>query len=300
MIKSNYILETVLEQITPYINEIDIKKKRLKEAPSKEKGNDILRTTEFKPRFDKFLLNKYKKEEISDLLLTKNDNEKEKSDSFDYKITVEKYDSKTDYEARVIQEVFLTSGQPYYGRVDNVKLKLKFFSLRSRMIKMIEDNLAEFLAVTNFGKRKNKCYGSFYIAKEDAMYKDIDEINILREYNFFKKNGKKVNYLAYNVSNIKTLFEKELEIQDGKGKRLLKRPLVVLRSSKDRKESFGIMKVLKKDNEYRLYFIPNIELIKALFKDKKYEAFKIEEKSIYKKTDCFNYDEFFNYVEKLK
>ena len=42
-----YIYEVELEQITPYVNEID-----------GEKGKDILRPTEFKPRFDKFLVRK--------------------------------------------------------------------------------------------------------------------------------------------------------------------------------------------------------------------------------------------------
>jgi len=48
-----YIYEVELEQITPYVNEID------------REGKDILRPTEFKPRFDKFLIRKYEEEIIN-------------------------------------------------------------------------------------------------------------------------------------------------------------------------------------------------------------------------------------------
>ena len=52
MKNSKYIYEVELEQITPYVNEID------------GKGKDILRPTEFKPRFDRFLAGKYKEKDI--------------------------------------------------------------------------------------------------------------------------------------------------------------------------------------------------------------------------------------------
>ena len=68
-----YIYEVELEQITPYVNEID-----------GEKGKDILRPTEFKPRFDKFLVRKYEeaKKEIPKILLSKvNGENKEKKDN---------------------------------------------------------------------------------------------------------------------------------------------------------------------------------------------------------------------------
>mgnify|MGYP000897234406 CR=1 FL=1 len=61
MKNSKYIYEVELEQITPYVNEID------------GEGKDILRPTEFKPRFDKFLVRKYEevKKEIPKILLLK-------------------------------------------------------------------------------------------------------------------------------------------------------------------------------------------------------------------------------------
>ena len=52
MKNSKYIYEVELEQITPYVNEID------------GEGKDILRPTDFKPRFDRFLARKYKEKDI--------------------------------------------------------------------------------------------------------------------------------------------------------------------------------------------------------------------------------------------
>ncbi len=297
MNKKDYVLEVVLEQLTPYVNEIDIKKK--KPFSPKEKGKDILRTTEFKPRFDKYLISKYK-EELSDLLQKTKEEDKDRK-ALDYSITIGKFDSKTDYETRVQENTFLTSGMPYYAREENVKLKIRFFSFKPRMIELIKENLAEFLAVTNFGKRKNKCYGSFYISPEDENYKDIDDIGILKEFCFFKENKEKLNYLEYKNQNIKTLYKKVLEkniVIDGKTR---KRPLIVLRwgNEKYRNESLGIMKILKKDENYRLYFIPNFELLRALLK--KHEIWELEDKRcICKCEPNFNREEFFSYIKRLK
>ena len=128
-----YIYEVELEQITPYVNEID------------GEGKDILRPTEFKPRFDKFLIRKYEeaKKEIPKILLlkvngeNKKENEKisseKKGKSFDYSMTTTSDD--LEYKQREPYKKFMTSGgDGYQVRKKNIKLKMSFFSLNLKMI----------------------------------------------------------------------------------------------------------------------------------------------------------------------
>ena len=305
-----YIYEVELEQITPYVNEID-----------GEKGKDILRPTEFKPRFDKFLVRKYEeaKKEIPKILLLKvNGENKEKKDnhndgtsvkkgkSFDYSITIASDD--LEYKQREVYKKFMTSGgNGYQVRKKNIKLKVIFFSLNLKMIEIIKENLPEFLAITNFGKRKNKCFGSFYISQEDPNYKDIDEIEILKTYKFFKTDTENKEYLELKEDNIEEILE-NLEFKAKTKERIVSKALILLRIDKvGRNESLGIMKILKtKSNKYRLYFIPNFELIKELIKEKKVDKTKKTNENIeytgtptYKPEE-FDYESFDNYIKEMK
>ena len=305
-----YIYEVELEQITPYVNEID-----------GEKGKDILRPTEFKPRFDKFLVRKYEeaKKEIPKILLLKvNGENKEKKDnhndetsvkkgkSFDYSITIASDD--LEYKQREVYKKFMTSkGDGYQVRKRNIKLKILFFSLNLKMIEIIKENLPEFLAITNFGKRKNKCFGSFYISQEDSNYKDIDEIEVLKTYKFFKIGTENKEYLELKEDNIEEILE-NLEFKAKTKERIVSKALILLRIDKvGRNESLGIMKILKtKSNKYRLYFIPNFELIKELIKEKKVDKTKKTNENIeyigtpVYKPEEFDYESFDNYIKEMK
>lgn len=305
-----YIYEVELEQITPYVNEID-----------GEKGKDILRPTEFKPRFDKFLVRKYEeaKKEIPKILLLKvNGENKEKKDnhndetsvkkgkSFDYSITIASDD--LEYKQREVYKKFMTSkGDGYQVRKKNIKLKILFFSLNLKMIEIIKENLPEFLATTNFGKRKNKCFGSFYISQEDSNYKDIDEIEVLKTYKFFKIGTENKEYLELKEDNIEEILE-NLEFKAKTKERIVSKALILLRIDKvGRNESLGIMKILKtKSNKYRLYFIPNFELIKELIKEKKVDKTKKTNENIeyigtpVYKPEEFDYESFDNYIKEMK
>ena len=305
-----YIYEVELEQITPYVNEID-----------GEKGKDILRPTEFKPRFDKFLVRKYEeaKKEIPKILLLKvngenkkenekisSEKEEKKGNSFDYSITITSDD--LEYKQREVYKKFMTSkGDGYQVRKKNIKLKVIFFSLNLKMIEIIKENLPEFLAITNFGKRKNKCFVSFYISKEDPNYKYIDEIEILKTYKFFKTNTENKEYLELKEDNIEEILE-NLEFKAKTKERIVSKALILLRIDKvGRNESLGIMKILKtKSNKYRLYFIPNFELIKELIKEKKVDKTKKTNENIeytgtptYKPEE-FDYESFDNYIKEMK
>lgn len=311
-----YIYEVELEQITPYVNEID-----------GEKGKDILRPTEFKPRFDKFLVRKYEeaKKAIPKILLlkingeNKEENEEitfkkeeKKGKSFDYSITITIDDFITiddlKYKQREVYKKFMTSGgNGYQVRKKNIKLKVIFFSLNLKMIEIIKENLPEFLAITNFGKRKNKCFGSFYISQEDPNYKDIDEIEALKAYKFFKIGTENKEYLELKEDNIEEILE-NLEFKAKTKERIVSKALILLRiDGVGRNESLGAMKILKtKSNKYRLYFIPNFELIKELIKEKKVDKTKkTNEKVEYigtpvYKPEEFDYESFDNYIKEMK
>ena len=294
-----YIYEVELEQITPYVNEID-----------GEKGKDILRPTEFKPRFDKFLVRKYEeaKKEIPKILLLKinGENKEKKGKSFDYSIIIKSDD--LEYKQREVYKKFMTSkGDGYQVRKKNIKLKILFFSLNLKMIEIIKENLPEFLATTNFGKRKNKCFGSFYISQKDPNYKDIDEIEVLKSYKFFKNGKENKEYLELKENNIEEIL-KNLEFKAKTKERIISKALIFLRiDGVGRSESLGIMKILKtKNDKYRLYFIPNFELIKELIKEKEVDKTKkTNEKVEYigtpvYKPEKFDYESFDNYIKEMK
>lgn len=291
-----YIYEVELEQITPYVNEID------------REGKDILRPTEFKPRFDKFLIRKYeeaKKEIPKTLLLKKNG---EKIEAFDYNITIK---TKEEYVKRKEYKIFMTAGGKtvtgYKARKENIKLKIIFFSLNLKMMEIIKENLAEFLATTNFGKRKNKCFGSFYISQGDPNYKDIDEIEVLKSYKFFKNGTENKEYLELKEDNVEETL-KNLEFKAKIKERVVNKALILLRiDGVGRNESLGVMKILKtKDNKYRLYFIPNFELIKELIKKDEIDRGKVTNRDVESfgtpiyEPDIFSYEEFNKYIKKMK
>ena len=310
-----YIYEVELEQITPYVNEID-----------GEKGKDILRPTEFKPRFDKFLVRKYEeaKKEIPKILLLKvnrenkkenekilSEKEEKKGNSFDYSITITSDD--LEYKQREVYKKFMTSkGDGYQVRKKNIKLKILFFSLNLKMIEIIKENLPEFLATTNFGKRKNKCFGSFYISQKDPNYKDIDEIEVLKTYKFFKIGTENKEYLELKEDKLEEIlknleFKAKTIFSNGKEGNVEK-VLVILRiDGVGRSESLGIMKILKtKNDKYRLYFIPNFELIKELIKEKEVDKTKKTNEDIeyigtpVYKPEEFDYESFDNYIKEMK
>lgn len=296
-----YIYEVELEQITPYVNEID-----------GEKGKDILRPTEFKPRFDKFLVRKYEeaKKEIPKILLLKvngeNKKEEKKGKSFDYSITIASDD--LEYKQREVYKKFMTSkGDGYQVRKKNIKLKIIFFSLNLKMVEIIKENLPEFLATTNFGKRKNKCFGSFYISQGDPNYKDIDEIEVLKSYKFFKNGIENKEYLELKEDNIEEIL-KNLEFKAKTKERIVSKALILLRIDEvGRNESLGAMKILKtKNSKYRLYFIPNFELIKELIKKDEIDRGKVTNRDVESfgtpiyEPDIFSYEEFNKYIKKMK
>lgn len=286
---SNHKIEVTLEQITPYVNDINLKDNNRKE---------IIRTTEFKPRFDKFLVNKLRISENSKLLISREKQSDDLVRALDYKIMIKKIEKSEPnyYSKRESMEYFKTSGNKYFVRKEGVRFKLIFFSFKSELINIIRENLPEFLAMTNFGKRKNKCFGSFYISEEDPLYKDIDDIEILKRFKFFKEGKENKNFIEMNLKNTsKELnffkrLDKDLEISGVDPKK--KKAIIILRGEGNRKESLAIMKILKKGGKYRLYIIPNFPVLQAMN-----DNFELDE-YINKSFKDFDKDLFFNEIKK--
>lgn len=57
----------------------------------------------------------------------------------------------------------------------NEPIEIKFVSFDENILTVVEENLAEFFFVTNFGTRQSKGFGSFYIDPLDSLYKNPEE-----------------------------------------------------------------------------------------------------------------------------
>lgn len=174
-----------------------------------------LRASEFKPKLDKFLIRKLKLTEYKsiggeEIEVAKGEfiswfNNKEKL-SLDYKakITYE-IESIYDYieQPKRIKGIFKQKREDdgtysterknyplYFGNMgrnyyetDTIKkfvfnsgnINLKIHSFNPDLIQKIKENMAEFLALENFGSRQDKGFGSFYLNNTDANCKLLEE-----------------------------------------------------------------------------------------------------------------------------
>ena len=125
-----------------------------------------LRATELKPRFDRFLREVAPKEAQKFI--------KDK-DALDYKIFIEPNGNKyTDIDKR--DPLFFGNMKPKDVSPQEWEKKKKrfkqyghdfaitFFSYQSKLLELIDHYFEAFLANTNFGTRKSKGFGSFYLA----------------------------------------------------------------------------------------------------------------------------------------
>ena len=139
---SNFKVAFTLKQHTPIIH-----------FQSDQVGAS-LRATELKPKLDRFLL------------ALKNQNLKPSKGP-----QGEKY---FDYKVKIASENLLIKDfdkfPPLYFARDNkqlstAKLKVEFISFNAKLIEIIKTEFPKFLAVTNFGSRSSKGYGSFWDEK---------------------------------------------------------------------------------------------------------------------------------------
>ena len=125
-----------------------------------QKNKATLRGSELKPKFDKFL----KSYVFNGSIPQKFKIDKEK-DALNYKVKI-----LADVEINKIEK----NTPLFFGVMgDNIKyfskakdIEIEFFSFNKELLKIIEENFEKFLAITNFGTRQSKGYGSFYLDKE--------------------------------------------------------------------------------------------------------------------------------------
>ena len=124
-----------------------------------QENKATLRASELKPKFDRFLKKYIFKDNISEKF--KIDKTK---DALNYKIKISA-DVKVKRIERNTSLFFGVMGDnvKYFSKAENIKIE--FFSFNENLIKIIEDSFESFLAITNFGTRQSKGYGSFYLDK---------------------------------------------------------------------------------------------------------------------------------------
>ncbi len=163
-----------------------------------------LRASELKPKLDKFLISKFKNNNIDYKKWLIGNGEPE---ALNYKLKIfygdeswEHYieDPKTNdnnefrqkqnddgtYSTETFQYplFFGNMGKNYSEDrsikkfvLANDKIKLDFRSFISHLVDTIKNNFHEFIAQENFGSRQDKGFGSFYIDKGDVNYKSLNE-----------------------------------------------------------------------------------------------------------------------------
>lgn len=188
-----------------------------------------LRASELKPKLDKFLIghafnNDF--EHYKKYLIGWNEKKKQKDYNdkkpLDYKIKIQ---GNYTYQGNKIEP----NRQLYFGNIgsgekkysvfepNNEPVIIDFFSFNYKIINVIKNKIASFFAITNFGTRQNKGFGSFYIEPQDINYKDF--ITILKStLNFFLyfKCGNHNNYNKKfeNISVIYNLMKSGINFPD--------------------------------------------------------------------------------------
>lgn len=132
----------------------------------------IIRGSELKPKLDRFLLKKYKGEQLKKYLLDSDI----KEGGLDYKV---KFQSEEHSEIDNI-----SSGYPmFFGNLGEQEQSIKFIyykrpiemiitSMHTDLLGKIKSVLSDFFMHHNFGMRQTKGFGSFYIDTEDKLYKN--------------------------------------------------------------------------------------------------------------------------------
>ncbi len=186
---SNFKVKFTLRQHTPMIH-----------FQAKQSGA-TLRASELKPRFDKFL--KEFSKQSSNFRI-----DKEKS-ALKYKIAIWAKESKANDISKdelffgmirpkgVSQEEWEVKKKHF---LSNKIIEVEFFSFNKELLEIITKAFPLFIATHNFGTRKSKGYGSFYLEASSYGYKSIEES--LRElgityYSFTTQNWKSDIALFY-------------------------------------------------------------------------------------------------------
>ena len=188
---SNFKVEFTLKQHTPLIHF------------QSDQAGATLRATELKPKFDKFLKEHVFGGEIPKEFLTDKD-----KDALSYKVKIEHIETK---EIEIKNKTYFgnmgkdTSDKEFKHAIHCLSdFKIEFVVFNDTIKSAIENYFASFMAITNFGTRQNKGFGSFYISKKDTTYY-IEPIEAL------KKIDTNFIYAIYGNQSSEKVFE-QIEI----------------------------------------------------------------------------------------
>jgi len=141
--KNDFILRVELKQHTPILHFQD------------EQDGATLRATEVKPKLDRFLIEYFKKNDISykHWLVGRGHNNIE---ALDYKLKIKDRREKKSkyYTYRIISE-------PTEGVLSNSLIDINFFSFHKDLIQIIQGKVDSFFVLHNFGKRQSKGFGCY-------------------------------------------------------------------------------------------------------------------------------------------
>jgi len=146
---SKFKIEFSLKQHTPLIHF------------QSEQSGATLRATELKPKFDRFLIEMFEKEQrdYKDFLISGQER------ALDYKVRIEPdMSSSTEIDGR--NPLFfgnMGDGKDKEFKEHKESFKISFSSFNTKLKEYIEQYFEAFIANTNFGTRQSKGFGSFYI-----------------------------------------------------------------------------------------------------------------------------------------
>lgn len=150
-------LEVKLKQHTPILH-----------FQGRQKGATI-RPTEFKSKLDKYIIDKAG-EDLKKYYVGNGE-----KPALDYKVRISsKNEPIENWPNKVVYFGDLGEKESSKDLVwSKGEITIEFFSLQNKIIDLIKENLSDFLAITNFGTRQSKGFGSFYVDEKDPLYKEI-------------------------------------------------------------------------------------------------------------------------------
>ena len=167
-----------------------------------QKNQATLRASELKPKFDRFLKSVISKEKFEKFKIDK------EKDALNYKVKII-----ADVEIKEVKKntpLFfgvMGGNKKYFSKAKSVEIE--FFSFKKELLDIIKDNFEKFLAVSNFGMRQSKGYGSFYLDK-----KFNKNLIPFRVYSFKSRNWENdislfYRFLRQGINNTNKKHQKE-------------------------------------------------------------------------------------------
>ncbi|WP_339904100.1 hypothetical protein, partial [uncultured Cyclobacterium sp.] len=176
-----------------------------------DQAGATLRATELKPKFDRYLREKFRENKVGVPATWKTSKNHE---ALDYKVKIIAKDVKSQYINRNNGPMFFANMGPGSDKLfseTRQPIVVEFFSFQIDLLAELKKHFSEFLFVTNFGTRQSKGYGSFFLSdlshipEAKTPYLEIpkylmieNEVSVLHFINYYYqllKSG--INYFKF-------------------------------------------------------------------------------------------------------